>query len=194
MITVSPTELVGVDYGADRIAELAVQARRLVADGRLDDTPIAIRIDEASVTRRMWISSLDPVEFRIERGALEERHRPRHLSEDRAMSALARLQLELGDRRDADFGAPALDSPTSRAHDQAWSVNLHGRVARIGLAVDQPQLRYRFRNRHGFSDNANRIFEQLWSSDDLTWAAITSLSDRAIDAVVTRPVDDGRLR
>ena len=36
---------------------------------------------------------------------------------------------------------------------------------------------YAFRNRHGFTDDADGAFEQLWHGDGLTWADIDRLSE-----------------
>jgi hypothetical protein len=38
--------------------------------------------------------------------------------------------------------------------------------------VQEQRRRYHFRNRHGFTDVADAMFERLWNGDGLTWAEI----------------------
>jgi hypothetical protein len=38
---------------------------------------------------------------------------------------------------------------------------------------------YHFRNRHGFTDVADAVFERVWGADGLSWAELVELSDRA---------------
>ena len=59
----------------------------------------------------------------------------------------------------------------------AWEVYAAGRLARTGQQAQLQRWRYHFRNRHGFSDEADAAFDRLWSADALTWADITGLSD-----------------
>ena len=180
MITVSPTEYTKVEYDADRIAALAGEALRSVPE--IDDTSLELRIAEDEATSRFHVVSVDPIVFALDGGAIEDYRDPRRLGDLETRIAVTRLLLEVADRRKPDFGGPALDAETSQAHRQAWDVNLYGRVARRGLRLHKPRFLYNFRNRHGFTDHADRIFEQLWSADDLTWPAITELSDSALAA------------
>ena len=182
MITVSPTQFTQVEYDAEEIAAYAAQAVAAVAERTDDltaDTPVELQVDEDEATSRIRVVSLEPIVFAVDGGAIEDYRDPRRLGELETKIVVTRLLLELLDRRSADFGAPDLDTETDRAHRQAWDVNLYGRVARSGLRLHKPRFVYNFRNRHGFTDHADRTFEQLWSADDLTWAAIVDLSDRA---------------
>ena len=42
-------------------------------------------------------------------------------------------------------------------------------LMRLGLDPIQQRYRYDFRNRFGFSDEVDCVFDQLWSADDLGW-------------------------
>jgi len=178
MITVSPREYTQVEYDADRIAQLAAEALAGIGDID-DDTPLELRIAEDEATSLIRVESLDPIVLALDGGAIEDYRDPRRLGDLETRIAVTRLLLEVVDRRDPGFGAPDLDAEADQAHRQAWDVNLYGRVGRRGLRLHKPRFLYNFRNRHGFTDHADRVFEQLWSADDLTWAAITKLSDEA---------------
>lgn len=186
MITVSPTEFTQVEYDPDQIAAFAAEALAGVADrsdgeaaGLTADTPLDLRIDEDEATSLMRVESLDPIVFGLDGGAIEDYRDPRRLGGLETKIAVTRLLLEVVDRRNPDFGAPELGTESDPAHRQAWDVNLYGRVARHGLRLHKPRFLYNFRNRHGFTDHADRVFEQLWSGGDLTWTAITNFSDQA---------------
>ena len=183
-ISVTPQEYSKVDFDAEEITATATAA--LARFASLDpSTDVAIEVDEDAATNRVKIVSLDPVQFSVESGALENYRIPRTLGPAECELAFTRLFLELGDRRSDEFGAPQLDEVLSHAERMAWDVSLFGRASRMGLRVHQPRHRYNFRNRHGFSDLADRTFERLWSSDDLGWLSIKELSAQALDPVIT---------
>jgi hypothetical protein len=184
MITVQPLTFTKVDFDAAVLARLAAESlARIVA--LPEDLVVEIRIDEDQATSRLAVASLDPVTFDIDGGAIENRRLPRTCGEIESAVAFTRLFLEVADRRSERFGAPRLEAEVTVAHKVAWEVNLYGRTARLGLELHHPRFRYYFRHGHGFSDNADRTFDELWSADDLDWARIVELSDRAIDTVVT---------
>ena len=54
----------------------------------------------------------------------------------------------------------------------AWDAYTIGRLARLGHTVQRQRRLYQFRNRHGFSDIADAVFDRLWNASDLTWADI----------------------
>jgi hypothetical protein len=68
------------------------------------------------------------------------------------------------------------------AHRVAWDVYAVGRLDRLGHRSQRQRRLYHFRNRHGFTDEADAAFERLWTADGLTWAQITALSDGALAA------------
>jgi len=184
VITVVPDTFTKVDYDPATIADLAAGALALVPE--LPETlDLEIDVDEDAATSRFSIASLDPLVLAVDSGAFEDYKRPRELGELATSIAITRLLLEVVDRLDPGFGAPELDDDVSQAHTQAWDVNLYARVGRLGLRLHQPRFRYNFRNRHGFTDAADRVFDQLWVADGLTWVRITELSDRALAPVST---------
>ena len=184
MIVVRPETYTKVDFDAELIRAAAQRALENVAP-LPNDLEIQAEIEEDQATNRVRISSVDPAVFSIDGGAVENYKVPRTVGELESSITFTRLFLELADRLSQSFGAPELDAELSRAHRMAWDVNLFGRTSRHGLRIHEPRYRYNFRNRHGFSDLADRTFDTLWSSDGLTWAQITELSDTATDAIVT---------
>ena len=78
--------------------------------------------------------------------------------------------------------APA-DADLDLAQVAAWDTYAVGRLARLGYPVHQPRWIYNFRNRHGFTDEADDAFAQIWAADDLSWEDLCALSDRAAAAV-----------
>ena len=61
----------------------------------------------------------------------------------------------------------------------AWETYCAGRLARLGLHVNQQRWLYNFRNRHGFTDTADAGFHQLWAADGLTWGEVDAISTAA---------------
>ena len=60
-------------------------------------------------------------------------------------------------------------------------MNLYGRTSRLGLRLHKPRFRYNFRNRHGFTDRADEVFDELWAAGEIPWMRIVQLSDSATD-------------
>jgi hypothetical protein len=184
MIVVQPETFTKVDFDAESIRNLAQRALENVA-ALPDDLDVEVNVDQNQATNRVKVTSIDPVVLAVDGGALENYKDPRTIGDLPSRITFTRLFLEVADRESKSFGAPDLDADIAMTHRMAWDVNLYGRTSRHGLHIHQPRYRYNFRNRHGFSDLADGIFEQLWSSDSLTFAEIATLSDSAADAVVT---------
>ncbi|MGI9596623.1 MAG: hypothetical protein ACR2QK_10710 [Acidimicrobiales bacterium] len=182
MIVVRPETYSKVDFDSELIQTLAQRSLESVA-ALPDDLDITVDVDEDQATNRVRLSSIDPVAVEVDGGALENYKVPRTVGELESTITFTRLFLELADRRSDGFGAPGLDEEVSHARRMAWDVNLFGRAGRHGLRIHQPRYRYNFRNRHGFSDLADRTFDELWSADELTWGQIEELSDAALDPV-----------
>ena len=178
MITVVPETYTKVDYDVTVLAGYAQASLERVL-GSVNDHDVDIRINEEAATTRFSIVSIDPIVVDVDSGAVENARDPRRLGEGEANLTFTRIFLEVFDRRSSIFGAPALDEEPLQRHLMAWDVNLHGRLARLGLRVHQPRYRYNFRNRHGFTDHADGIFDQLWDAGDTTWRRIVELSDSA---------------
>jgi hypothetical protein len=182
MIHVTPQTYTKVAFDADQIATLAQRSLESVAP-LPDDLDIRIEVGEDQATNLVRVTSLSPLVLAVDGGAIEHYKQPRTLGDLESRITFTRLLLEVADRLSSSFAAPELGQDLTHAHRMAWDVNLFGRTARHGLRIHQPRYRYNFRNRHGFSDRADRIFDRLWAADDLTWAEIVELSDQAVDPV-----------
>jgi len=174
MITISPTSFTKVEFTTEEILGVAAEVMGRI-DGIPDGLAVELVIDEDQPTTRMAISSLAPLVFALDSGALEDTRHPRHFGVEMASVSLASLFVEYLDRVDEAFGAPEVGEPSDFADKIAWSAYTHGRVQRLGYRVHKPKHLYNFRNRHGFSDAADRAFEALWSATNLTWAEILAL-------------------
>ena len=62
----------------------------------------------------------------------------------------------------------------SQADAIAWAVYCYGRATRLGYRVYKPKYLYDFRNRHGFTDDADADYERLWTAENLIWSQIVS--------------------
>jgi len=133
---------------------------------------VEMRIAEDRSTSVAAVVGRDPWLLEIDGGALEDTQQPRRFGREQALLTFTRLLLEIADRVDPRFEAPALDAPLSLASRAAWQAYDVGRAARLGVRAHQPRFRYNFRSRVGFSDAADAAFERLWSADGLTWADI----------------------
>jgi hypothetical protein len=143
----------------------------LVSSMRLTDREIRIEVDETTPLARIRVSV--PTAF-------EDTRRPRHQSEAATATSLGRVLYRVADRLHGGFGEAPADDQLTLAQMAAWETYCVGRLERLGIAVNQQRWRYNFRNRHGFSDFGDAAFEQLWSSNGVTWGELTAISDAAI--------------
>jgi hypothetical protein len=88
---------------------------------------------------------------------------------------IGRLLLRIKDRTSPGFGDAPPDADLDLAHQAAWDTACMGRLERLGYDVRKPRRLYHFRNRHGFSDVADRAFDRLWAAESITWADIESV-------------------
>lgn len=182
MITIEPQAFTKVNFDHELIKTLAQRSLESVA-ALPDDLDVTITIEEDHATNRVRLVGVDPTVFSVDGGAIENYKVPRTVGDLESRITFTRLFLELADRQSTTFGAPDLEADLTHAQKMAWEVNLFGRTSRHGLHIHQPRYRYNFRNRHGFSDLADRTFEKLWAADELNWAQIVELSDAALDSV-----------
>lgn len=168
-----------VEYDAGVISGIADEIAGKVG---LTDVDIEIEVDETVPLGRNRLESIDPVHIWVESGAFENAKKFRQFSEANATDVLGRHLLRAADRRSDDFGDPADDGELSLEHRTAWDIYTVGRLVRLGYPANRQRWLYTFRNRHGFTDITDRIFDQLWDGADLTWAQITALSDEAAAA------------
>ena len=176
IVTVTPAEFHYVAYDAERIREIASMVAEGVGFGEQDE--IVIEVDERTFFGRSRVLGDDPLHVQFESGAFEDAKRPRHLSETGTTESLGVVLHRAFDRRRPDFAGAPPDEGLTLAQRVAWDAWASGRCARQGWEVSKPRRHYHFRARHGFSDEADAAFERLWTADSLSWAELSSLSDR----------------
>jgi hypothetical protein len=71
-----------------------------------------------------------------------------------------------------DFADAPADVELSLQENAAWDTYCVGRLARLGVPVNQQRWRYNHRNRFGFHDDVDAAFDALWAADDLGWSAM----------------------
>ncbi len=171
-VTVTPARFVIVDFDAALIARLADELAALLG---LAGEAVTVVVDEETVLSRTRVEVDGGITVRVESGAFEDTRRPRRQSAAATRLTLAWALLRARDRRTGFAAAPADDSLTNTERT-AWNTYLAGRLARLGLDVNEARWRYDFRNRFGFTDAADAAFAQIWSADDLDWPALQAVS------------------
>lgn len=173
---VAPEQFSLVKYDADEIAAVVIEMADLIGLSN----PISVFVDETTPLAKMsadvdGTSSDTPIVVRVESGALEDTRHLTNFSPERARQRLGRVMLRARDRLRPDFADAPPDLELTNPQNSAWDVYCGGRLERLGIAVPTQRFRYDFRNRFGFSDEIDRLFEQLWAADDLGWADLTSI-------------------
>ena len=176
-VTITPDTFTMVNF--DAVAIRTVVERLLADVGLPADADVTVNVDERVPLGRAEVVSLEPIVIDVEGGALEHTKLPRQLSEEGTADIIGRLLLTVRDRLDPAFGEVPADKDLSLAHSSAWDVYCVGRLATAGYRAQRQRRLYGFRNRHGFTDDADAAFDQLWSGEGLTWAQIISISDHA---------------
>lgn len=176
-VTVVPETFTLVDYDAAEIAAVAAHVWQQV--GLPAGQPLRIEVDESTPLGRAAVASAEPAVLTVESGALEHNHRPRQFDDQASAQLFGRLLMRLRDRLDPAFGDAPSDDDLTLAQTAAWDAYAVGRVGRLGYPVQRQRRLYQFRVRHGFTDTADAVFEQLWTSDGLGWADIDGLSAQA---------------
>jgi hypothetical protein len=169
-VSVSPEQFTLVEYDADHIAEIA----RGVAELVHLTNPIEIEIDETTPLAKMSAvvaapSSDATITLRLESGALEDMKNLTTFDDAHARLSLGRVMLRASDRLRDDFADAPEDLELTNEQNAAWDTYCGGRLERLGLAPIQQQYRYDFRNRFGFNDDVDTVFDRLWASEDLGW-------------------------
>jgi hypothetical protein len=136
------------------------------------DRDVRIEVDESTPLGRARLSSVDPVVISAESGAFEDAKRPRHMSETATADVIGKWLYRVSDRLSGAFDDAPDDDALTLAQSTAWDTYSVGRMARLGYPVQRQRRLYHFRNRHGFADIADVVFERLWNADGLTWADI----------------------
>jgi hypothetical protein len=175
-VTVTPTQFSFVAYDAGEIREIVVDlAERLGLTN-----PIVVDVDETTplgkVSSRIEgpSSSNATITLTVQSGALEDTRHLQTFSVARARRSIGRGLLRARDRLRPDFTETPADSDLTNAQTTAWDVYSGGRLERLGLEPIKQQYRYDFRNRFGFTDETDRLFDRLWSGDDLAWTDVST--------------------
>lgn len=179
-VVLRPDRWAMVDYDPDRLRAIAADmadAAGLPADGE-----VVVELDDTSPLGRYSLDAMDPILVSMESGAFEDPKHPRQLSESFAAGVLGRLFFRAADRLTDGFADAPEDAALTPTAGIAWEVYAAGRLARTGQQAQRQRWIYHFRNRHGFSDEADAVFDRLWSADDLTWTDIQALSAAALEA------------
>ncbi len=169
-VSVTPQTFHYVTFDADQIATLTSTLADKV--GLPESTTINVEIDERTPLGRARVDSLDPLSIHIEGGAIEEPTAPRTLSDRLSADVIGRLLLRAKDRIDGGFADAPADADLSLQQQTAWDTYAMGRLERLGYDVRLPRRQYHFRNRHGFTDVVDQVFNRLWTAESLTWADI----------------------
>jgi hypothetical protein len=173
-VTVTPQTFNFVAYDAAMIQRVTDE---LLASLGLTDHDVHIDVDETTPLSRTRVEIGDTISIRAESGAFEDTKRPRKQSEVATATSIGRVLLRVRDRLDGGFGEAPPDDELSLAQVAAWETYSVGRLARLGIEVNEQRWRYNFRNRHGFTDEADQAFNRLWSSDGLTWGEMQSITE-----------------
>jgi hypothetical protein len=179
-VVVTPESFTYVSFDAGEIAQLT--EKLIDAIGLQVPGDVHIEVDETTPLSRAVVTSLEPITLSVESGALEDPKRPRQVSPHAVVDSVGRLLLRVRDRLDPAFGDPPPDAELTLAQAAAWDAYVMGRLARLGYKAQRQRRLYHFRNRHGFTDAADRAFAQLWDGEGLTWAEIDAMSREAIAA------------
>lgn len=178
VVSVTPQQYVLCAYDPARIAELVDRAATLVGFGR--DEPIVVDVDETTPLLRVNVVSTDPVTLHVEGGAFEDPRVPRHLGEQTVLANVGGPLFRAWDMRQPAFAEAPGEAKLTLGQRAAWDVYTVGRCARVGLPAQRQRRLYSFRNRHGFTDATDRVFDRLWLSDGLTWADILAACNETV--------------
>jgi len=171
-ITVIPEVFTLVNFDSAEIKRIASEVADRV--GLPADLPITVEVDETVPLGRTRIASLDPVVVAVQGGAFENAKQLRHLSETSVVDVLGRIFHRVLDRLDPRFAEAPADDKLTLQQATAWDAYAVGRCERVGYSPQKQRRIYHFRNRHGFNDVADRVFERLWNAEpgSLSWADI----------------------
>ena len=144
------------------------------------DRPVHVRVDESTPLGRVSAEIGDTIRITAESGSFEDSKRPRQQSEVATTINLGRILMRVSDRLQGGFTETPEDDDLSLAQMAAWETYCAGRLSRLGLKVNQQRWVYNFRNRHGFTDEADDAFNRIWSSDGLTWGELEAICTPAV--------------
>jgi len=174
-VSVSPEEFTFVRYDAAEIAAIVAE----LAEQLEIANPIRVVVDESTPLAKVYeeidaASSDATITLHAESGALEDRRHPMSFSASGARESLGRVLLRAHDRMRPDFADAPADLDLTLEQNAAWDTYCAGRLARMGVDTNQQRWRYNHRNRFGFNDDVDALFDRLWSSDDLGWVDVAT--------------------
>lgn len=177
-VTVHPDNISSIDVPVARMTSLVENLL-----GRLgfdSGTNVRIEVVEVADRGRARLTSMNPVTVVVEAGAIQDPTSPGALSDGIAAVAIGRQLLVAKDRLDESFGAPDMEEDISSGTAMAWDVHCTARLSRLGYPVVRQRRLYKFRDRFGFTDEADSVFEHLWEDEALTYSEISALAALAI--------------
>ncbi len=171
-VEVTPAKFSLVEFTSPDIERIVGHVAQTVGYG--DDDVIVVSVNELTPLAQVQITSVNPVTLTVESGAFEDPRSPRVLGENAVKVAVAGPLFRAWDRRLPSFAGAPHEVALSLEQRAAWDVYAVGRCERVGLPAQRQRRLYAFRVRHGFSDTASDVFDQLWFGKDLTWSDIVS--------------------
>lgn len=183
-VAVTPQSFELVFFDAAEIERIAGELADTI--GLPSDVVIEINIDESLMVGRVS-SRLEDRRIVVDAsgGAFEDHRKARTFSAERARTALAHGFMRARDRLDPSFGDAPADDELTIQQESAWATFIEGRLERLGLPTRRQRRIYHFRVRHGFDDNVDAVFEELWKGEGLSWADIDRLSASASGTTAT---------
>jgi hypothetical protein len=175
-VEVSPQEFHLVQFDSGEIEAITAELADKLGMG---DRAIEIEVDERTPLGTSVLESIDPIRIKVESGAFEDAKRLRQLSRASIEAVMGLHLMRARDRLDPAFGDPPPDSELAIGVTTAWDVYAVARLERLGYPGQKSRRLYHFRIRHGFSDEADRVFERLWTAEGLSWSDLVAASDTA---------------
>ena len=173
-LTVTPDTYNFVAFDTSYTARIA---EHMAAQLGLDDIDILIAINENSALTRIDIDVTDSlITIAPHSGAMEDTRRPRQQSELNTTITMARGMLRARDRLRGGFADAPADTELSLPQAAVWDTYIMGRIAHMDIELNKQAWIYNFRNRHGFSDAVDAVFEKVWNTANATWAELSALS------------------
>jgi hypothetical protein len=177
-VTVEPREFRYVLFDAAQIEQTVARVLDLVT---MTDRDVHVDIDEASSVVQVRVVTVtdSTIVLQADSGAFEDTRRPRRFSPEVTTASVGRVLLRLRDRAEPAFADAPGDDALSHAQSAGWDTWSMTRLGRLGLRVHEPRWRYSYRNRHGFTDAADRSFDRIWTAPSMTWADLEAISAAA---------------
>lgn len=176
-VTVEPSIFKIVKYDSKEIAGVAIEMLKLLD---MESTNIIVEVDETIAMSRVTTTIGEPVHILVMSSAFENLKKPMTFSAENAKFSLGRGLMRVRDRQSRFFDEAPADEDLSIVEAAVWETYSVGRLSRLGLKVNKQRWHYNFRNRHGFNDVADKHFEKIWTTDNLSWSQLAEISLHAI--------------